>query len=147
MQQILFLANDSALSGLKAVAPIVYQESIVIPVGAGATATDLLAQIPAGECAAYGGQVVNKGCYDLLATIQYLDGADCDSCTVDTLALVPVEVIIPANSVFPLPLGFYQQISVVTVDSSEATVSNTTEVKLKYYSTYQPPCGGCPLAI
>jgi hypothetical protein len=63
------------------------------------------------------------------------------------LSTVDVELVIPANSVFPLPQGFHQQISVQTLDSSGAPIANTTEVKLKFYSQYQPQCGGCALAV
>lgn len=147
MQTIQFLTNSDASSSQKAVAPVVHQKSLTIAVNGGNTAQDLLPAIAAGSCAAYGGQVVNKGCYDVKATISYLDGADCDSCTVDTLSKVDVDVIIPANSVFSLPYGYHQQIKVVTLDSAGAAVANTTEVKLNFYSSYQPSCGGCVAAI
>jgi hypothetical protein len=147
MQTIQFLSNSDAASSLKAVAPVVHQAALTIAVGAGATAKDLLPAIAVGECAAYGGQIVNKGCYDIKATVEYLDGADCDSCTVDTLESVLVDVTIPANSVFPLPQGYHQKIEVVTLDSAGAPIANTTEVKLNFYASYQPSCGGCVKAI
>ena len=147
MQTIQFLSNSEAGASLKATAPIVHQEAFTVAVGAGAAPQDLLAAIAAGDCAAYGGQIVNKGCYDVKATISYLDGADCDSCTVDTLTKVDVDVVIPANSVFPLPAGFHQQIQVSTLDSAGAPIANTTEVKLNFYASYQPSCGGCVKAV
>lgn len=147
MQTIQFLSNTDSASAPKAVAPVVHQASLTIATGSGATAQNLLAAITTGDCAAYGGQVVNKGCYDVKATISYLDGADCDSCTVDTLAKVDVDVIIPANSVFPLPAGYHQQIKVVTLDAAGAPFANTTDVKLNFYASYQPACGGCVAAI
>jgi hypothetical protein len=147
MQTIQFLSNSEAGASLKATAPIVHQEALTVAVGAGAAPQDLLAVIPAGDCAAYAGQIVNKGCYDVKATISYLDGADCDSCTVETLTKVDVDVVIPANSVFPLPAGFHQGVKVSTVDSSGAAIANTTEVKLNFYSSYQPSCAGCVKAV
>jgi hypothetical protein len=147
MQTIQFLSNSEAGASLKASAPIVHQEALTIAVGAGVAPQDLLAAIAAGDCAAYAGQIVNKGCYDIKATVSYLDGADCDSCTVDTLVKVDVDLVIPANSVFPLPAGFHQQIQVSTLDSAGVAIANTTEVKLNFYASYQPSCGGCAKAV
>lgn len=146
MQSIQFFNSDSQ-SGLKAVAPVVHQNNLTIAVAAGSTAQDLLPAIAAGSCASYGGQVVNKGCYDIKLSITYLDGADCDSCTVDTLVTKIVDLIVPSNSVFPIPDGYYQQVQVSTVDSLGAAISNTTEVKVSLHSAYQPSCGGCVAAI
>jgi hypothetical protein len=147
MQTIQFLSNPESASAPKAVAPVVHQASLTMAVASGDVEQDLLEAVEAGSCAAYAGQIVNKGCYDIKATISYLNGADCDSCTVDTLSLVDVDLIIPANSVFPLPAGFHQQIKVVSLDSLGEPVANTTEIKLNFYSSYQPACGGCALAI
>lgn len=147
MQTIQFLATEGGSSAQKAVAPVVHQASLTVAVGSGAAAQDLLPAIAAGECASFAGQIVNKGCYDILATVSYLDGGDCDSCTVDTLETVDVELVIPANSVFPLPQGFHQQVAVQTLDSAGAPIANTTEVKLNFYSSYQPSCGGCSKAV
>ena len=147
MQTIQFLGTEGGSSTQKAVAPIVHQAALVVAVASGAAKQDLLPAIATGECAAFSGQIVNKGCYDILATVTYLDGADCDSCTVDTLDTVDVELTIPANSVFPLPQGFHQQIAVQTLDSAGVPFANTTEVKLNFYSSYQPSCGGCSKAV
>lgn len=147
MQQIQFLSSSNGSQNLKATAPIVNQESLTIAVGSGATAQDLLPAIAAGSCAAYGGQVVNKGCYDVKLVISYLDGADCDSCTVDTLVKKDVSLIVPSNTVFPIPDGYYQQVTAQVVDSNGAPFANTTEVKLSLHSAYQPSCGGCVAAI
>ncbi len=147
MQTIQFLATEGGSSTQRAVAPVVHQASLTMAVGSGAAKQDLLEAIAAGECAAFGGQIVNKGCYDILATVSYLDGSDCSDCTVDELETVEVEVTIPANSVFPLPQGFHQQIEVQTLDSAGAPIANTTEVKLNFYSSYQSSCGGCAKAV
>ena len=146
-QMISFLGNSSASCGTtRAVAPVVHQESLTIAVGAGAVYQDLLAELASGVCAADAGQIVNMGCYDIQVRATYLDGADCDNCTVDTLATVEVEVIIPANSAFPMPPGYVIQIEVQTVDSLGAPIANTTEQKTRYYGAYTPGCNGCPLA-
>lgn len=147
MQTIQFFNSDASSSSLKATAPVVNQKSLTIAIGTGATAQDLLPAIVAGDCAAYGGQVVNKGCYDLKLVITYLDGADCDSCTVDALVTKDVELVVPSNSVFPIPDGYYQQVTAQTVDSTGAAFANTTEVKVSLHSAYQPSCGGCVAAI
>jgi hypothetical protein len=145
MQSIQFFNSSSSSSSLVAVAPVVNQEYLTIAAGAGATPQDLLS-IPAGDCAAYGGQIVNKGCYDLQADITYLTGGDCDSCTVDTLTTEIVTIYIPANSVFPIPDGFYQLVQVSTVNSSKVAVANTTSVDVSLHSAYAPSCGGCVAA-
>lgn len=145
-QMISFLGNSSVTcSTARAVAPVVHQASLTIAVGAGAAYQDLLAAIASGACAADAGQIVNTGCYDLQVKATYLDGADCDNCTVDTIATVDVTVIIPANSAFPMPPGYVTQIQARTVNSSGVAVANTTEQKARYYGAYAPGCNGCPL--
>jgi hypothetical protein len=147
MQTIQFLATEGGSSTQRAVAPVVHQASLTMAVASGAAKQDLLEAIAAGECAAFGGQIVNKGCYDVLATISYLDGSDCSVCTTEELSTVEIELVIPANSVFPLPQGYHQQIEVQTLDSAGAPIANTTEVSLKFFSSYQPQCGGCEKAV
>ena len=135
-------------SGPKAVAPVVYQESLTIAVGTGATAKDLLPAIAAGECAADAGILHNKGCAPLRATVSYIDGgcdADGDGCAdagAAALEIVDIEVDIPANSAFPLPAGLVKQIKVATLDElGGALTANTSEQKLFWYSSYQ--AAGC----
>lgn len=146
-QMISFLGNSSAScsTSARAVAPVVHQDSLTIAVGAGASYQDLLAALATGACAADAGQIVNTGCYDLQVLATYLDGADCDGCTVDTIATVDVTVIVPANSAFPMPPGYVSRIQVRTIDSAEAAIANTTEQKARYYGAYAPGCNGCPL--
>jgi hypothetical protein len=147
MQTIQFLSASNGGQVLKATAPIVNQKNLTIAIGAGSSFSNLLPAIAVGQPAAYGGQVVNNGCYDVNLVITYLTGADCDECTVDTLSKVDVSIIVPKNSVFPIPDGFYQQVKATTVDSTGAAVANTTEVKLALHSAYQPSCGSSVLAI
>lgn len=145
-QMITFLSNaSSSCSTTRAVKPVVYQKSMTIAVGAGANLQDLQAQIATGQCAADAGQLVNKGCYDLLVSLTYLDGADCDNCTVDTLTTQVITIIVPANAAFPLPPGLITRLQVATVDSTGAQVANTTEQTVSWYSAYSPDCNGCVL--
>lgn len=145
-QMIQFLSTSSnSCNTSRAVAPVVHQARKTIAIGAGAAYSDLLAALASGVCAADAGQIVNTGCYDLMVKASYLDGADCDACTVDTLAVVEVELFVPKNSAFPLPPGFIKQIQVKTVDSTGADVSNTTTVNVSYYGAYAPSCNGCVL--
>lgn len=144
-QMIQFLAPASGSAGIRAVAPVVHQSALEIAVGAGAAPQDLLAAIASGEAAAHSGQVVNTGCYDVELAIQYVTGADCDSCTVDTLVLEEITVVVPKNSAFPLPEGLIAGITAVTVDSAGAPIANTTVQNLKFYGSYAPGCGGAVL--
>jgi len=147
MQMVQFLSASGSSGGCstRAVAPVVFQKNLNIAVAAGAVYQDLLALIATGSCAADAGQITNNGCYEVKLKITYLNGADCDSCTVDTLTKVDVEVVVPKNSSFPLPPGLVAQIQAQTVDSSGAAIANTTEQKLSWYSAYAPGCNGCTL--
>lgn len=140
--------GSAGATGPKAVAPIVHQESLTIEVAAGAAFQDLLAAIPAGDCAADAGVLNNKGCLPLRAKISYItggedcDGDGCPDAGSAALELVDIEVDIPANSAFPLPSGLIAQIQVATIDElGGALFANTSEQKLFWYSSYQP--AGC----
>jgi hypothetical protein len=146
MQSIQFFNSSSSSSSLVAVAPVVNQKYLTMAVGSGDTFQNLLV-IDAGECSAYGGQIVNKGCYEIEVEITYLTGGDCDSCTVDTLTTEVVTIFVPANSVFPIPDGFYQLVQVITVDSGKNAIANTTEVTVSLHSAYAPSCNGCVAAV
>lgn len=134
-------------SGPKAVAPVVFQESLIIAVGAGATAQDLLPAIAAGSCAADAGVLNNRGCSAVRATVSYIDnGGDCDGdgCSdsgAAALTIKDIPIDIPANSAFPLPAGLIKQIKVATIDAlGGAPFANTSENSLFWYSSYQPGC-------
>lgn len=143
-QLIQFLPTDGASGSCpKATAPVVTQGDLTVAVATGDVALDLLPQIASGSPAAFGGQVVNKGCHALLAAITYLDGDDCDECTTpDTLTPVVVNVTIPKNSAFPLPSGFISLIQVQTLDAAGAPVAVQVEQSVDFYSAYQPCCAG-----
>ena len=140
-----FSSSGSSCSTTRAVKPVVYQEKLTIAVGDGANRQDLLPQLATGACAADAGQIVNKGCYDILLSIEYLTGADCDNCTVDTVSPENVTITVPANSAFPLPPGLIYWMQVATVDSNGVEVANTTEQTVSWYSAYAPDCAGCVL--
>lgn len=146
-QLIQFLSTSSASGSCKkAIAPVVYQGDLTIAAATGATALQLLAPIAAGSPAAFGGQIVNKGCNSLLATINYLNGDDCDVCTSpDTLSVVPVTVVIPKNSAFPIPDGFLTGITVQTLDAAGVPVAVQVAQDVDFYSAFQPCCGSAVL--
>ena len=123
-QLISFLPSESGSGGCpKAIAPVVNQGALTIAVGTGSALQDLLPAIAAGSPAAFGGQIVNKGCYNVLVTATYLDGDDCDDCTTpDTLTGVPIVFSVPKNSAFPVPSGFITQIQVQALDSAGSPV-------------------------
>ena len=148
MNLIQFFNSGSSSSGsLRAVEPVVYQKYRTIATGTGASLQDLMPALAVGACAAYGGQIVNNGCYDLKITATYLEGDDCDSCTPDTLTTTPIEFYVPKNSVFPMPDGFYQKVQVQTVDSDRNAVSNTVDVKVSMHTSHVPNCSGCVQAV
>lgn len=145
MQMIQFLGADTSPNGVRAVAPIVHQSVLVAAVGSGAALQDVLPEIAADECAAHAGQVINTGCYDVKLTVSYLTGGDCDTCTVDVLTVEDLEITVPKNSAFPLPVGLVKQIQAQTLDSAGEPVANSTEQTVKYYGHYVPGCTGCTL--
>lgn len=124
----------------KATAPVVHQADETVAVGNGSAPITLL-EVAAASVAAFGGQIANKGCNDILATFNYLDGDDCDECTTpDTLTVVPVTVKIAAGTSFPLPEGFHSGGAFVTVDSAGLAVDVQVAQEVSYYSAYQPCC-------
>jgi hypothetical protein len=156
MQTIQFFNSSSAGSSLSASLPVVFQKFVTIAgsaatPGTGNVPSDLLPAIAAGSCAAYGGQIVNNGCYDLKADITYVVGGDCSNpgcaATASAYSKSVVSIYIPKNSVFPIPDGFYQQVQISSVDSAHAAIANTSDVVAQLHSSYSPSCGGCVPAI
>ena len=142
-QLIQFLPQEAAQGCPKAVLPVVNQGALDIAVGAGSALADLLPAIAAGDPAAFGGQVVVKGCHDLLLTISYLEGDDCDPCTEpDALTVTDVEITVPKNSAFPLPNGFITRVQAQALDSTGTPVDVQKAVEVDFYSAYQPCCNG-----
>lgn len=146
-QPIQFLPTQGSSDCPKAVAPVVHQEALEIAVGSGSSAADLLPAVTAGDPAASCCQVSNKGCNDVLLTVSYLDGDDCDPCTEpDALSAVDVEITVPKNSVFPLPPGFIVGITATALDSTGTAVDVQKAVDIQLYCGYQPCCNGAVLA-
>ncbi len=145
---ISFLPSDVGGACKKAVAPIILQETALFDATGADTGSVpvVVADVAAGDPAHYGGQIVTKGCKDVLVELQYLDGDDCEPCTdPDALVLVPVSVVVPANSSFPLPDGFWQDLTVTLVDDAAAPVdlTGTAVQPVMVYSCYTPECPEC----
>ncbi|MGL4977949.1 MAG: hypothetical protein ACRC5G_08035 [Cetobacterium sp.] len=91
------------------------------------------------------GQIQNKGCAWLQLTVNYLHGADCDDCTVDTETIISRQVLVPptGDGFWPLPEGLISTIDYVlgTVDGlGDFTPSaSTKETKIHWYS-YRTIC-------
>lgn len=147
-----FLSNASASCDRKAVAPAVFQESISLRAdasedGDGSAAVDLLPAIVAGNPAAYGGQVVNEGCATVLLDVTYLDGDDCNACSVDTLTPVVVQVTVKPDRAIDLPPGYVVQVQATSVDSTGTAVAVNANQEIEYQSCSQPCCNGSVLAV
>lgn len=144
MQMISFLPPVAAGAKCEAaVAPVVFQSADVIASGTGSSPI-VVADVVAGDPAYFGGQIVVRGCSDVLVQLNYLDGDDCQICTApDALALVARSLIIPANSSFPLPDGYWQDMSITAVDSTGAPQNVQTDVSVMTYSSHKPACPDC----
>lgn len=146
MSQLIQYLSSSSSSActLRATAPRVGQAKTTIAVASGATAVDLVPALASGAIPYAAGQLSNPGCADVQLTISYLNGADCDSCTADTVAPVAITVIVPAKSVFPLPEGLVTGIQYQTGSRDAAgvfTAANVTVAQpIEWYSYYQPCC-------
>jgi hypothetical protein len=149
MQAIQFFNSNTSTTGcLTAVAPVTYQSDVLVKTGTGSTGQDLLAVLPSGEPAAFGGQIINTGCFGLLATIFYLEGDDCDTCTTpDTLTVVKQQIKVPKATSFPIPDGFYTQINFQTIDVNGNPVDVTAEQTVSLYSSYKPNCPTCKVLV
>jgi hypothetical protein len=144
-QLISYLSTASSCStGIRATAPIVGQAKATIAVGSGSTATDLFTALATGATPYAGGQLSNPGCSDVQLTISYLNSADCDLCTSETITKTDVKVVVPAKSVFPLPEGLVAGIKYETGSRSSTgvfTAANVTVAQsIEWYSSYQPSC-------
>jgi hypothetical protein len=126
-----------------AVAPILFQYSAT---HAATDAVDesavvqAVAALAAGDAAYNGGQIVNKGCKDLILTVTFLGGDDCEVCTADTLTTVQETIIVPANSSLELPNAFWQAAEYVL---SSDIVDGEPNQDVYVYSAYAPACPEC----
>lgn len=135
-------AAASCSTAPKAVAPIITDETLTIAAGAGITAADVFLGT-AGDSAPYGGFVSKTlSCDAVKLVVSYLDGDDCDSCTVDTLTTVDVEITIPANATgVALPAGYISQITAQVVDSAGAAKNSTLGGDVQFTSSRAGACG------
>ena len=142
-----FLSSAGDACDKKAVAPLVWQESLSFRAdasedGDGTVVSDLLPAIAAGSPAAYGGTISNEGCCILQLVITYLDGQGCDPCVIDTLTTVDRTITVRPNVVMELPAGFISQITVQTVDSAGAAKAVTANQEIEYQACTVPCCSG-----
>ena len=127
-------------SGCKAaIEPILVQPAKEVLVEGDQAITDIVAGAT-GDPAPYGGAFVNKGCKDLIIDITYLVGGDCDGCNnPDTLATSVIPFTVPANSVTPIPDGFW---SLIAGGLEAAVPANQTQT-VSFLSCYTPDCPDC----
>ena len=143
MANIQFL--DSNKGGCKgAVLPTVIQEpQVTFDSTTDGTVATVVSGGKAGDAAPYGGTFINKGCEDLTATITYLVGSDCDSCTVDTLTTETIDWVIGANTASEIPNGFWTEISYVLANAA----ADAKLQMVSFQSCYTPDCPECSVLI
>lgn len=136
---------DSAKSGCKgAVLPVVVQETpITFNTTTDGTVATVITAGAAGDPAAYGGSFINKGCEDLNLTATYLSGSTCDSCDTETITTVDIDIVVPANTVFDIPAGFWTQLSYTLVNAATDVKPQT----VTFQSFYTPDCPECVVVI
>jgi hypothetical protein len=146
MQFLPYGQGDSVAScDVKAKAPKVGQTKTTVLPGAGATGGDILAPVASGGVPYHAGSFSNPSCADVELTITYLDGADCDECTTDTITTVTQVVQVGAGLSGKLPEGLISGITYRTGTIDDAgvfTAGNvTSKVSLNWSSSYTPCCG------
>jgi hypothetical protein len=151
-QLISYLSSPSQNCSVKAIAPVVGQSFINVAAASGATATDLFTTLATGAKPFASGQIQNATCGDLEVTLTYLDSQDCNLCTSETITTSVKTVIVPKNSVFPLPTGLISAASFKTGTQvgSTFTASNLNVAgNVTWYSEYQPGCAdsGCNVLV
>jgi hypothetical protein len=135
-------AAASCSTAPKAVAPVITDETLTIAPGAGIAAANVFLGV-AGDPAPYGG-FINKmlSCDAVKLVVSYLDGDDCDPCTVDTLTTVDVEITIPAGaSGVALPAGYIKKITAQVVDSAGVAKNSTLGGDVQFTSSRAGACG------
>ena len=135
-------ASASCSTAPKAVAPVIPDETLTIAPGAGNTAADVFLGV-ADDPAPYGGFIGKTlTCDAVKLVVSYLDGDDCDSCTVDTLTTVDVEITIPANATgVALPAGYITQITAQVVTSAGVAANSTLGGDVRFTSSRAGACG------
>jgi hypothetical protein len=148
MQSIQFSANYSGGATCKvATFPRVGQSTTTIAVGSGATPTDIFEALEAGDQAYLGGQIYkDSDCYGLRIEATFIGDSDCSTCPSSASPTTTTQTFdIPAGAVsFPIPEGFYQELTVTLLDSTGTPVNAASQaVKVGWYSTYTPSCPSC----
>lgn len=135
-------AASSCSTSPKAVAPVITDASLTIAAGAGNAAADVFAGT-SGDPAPYGGYVTKTlSCDAVKLVVTYLDGDDCDSCTVDTLTTVDETITIPAGATgVALPPGYITKITAQVVDSAGAAQNSTLGGDVRFTSSRAGACG------
>ncbi len=135
-------AAASCSSAPKAVAPLVTNETLTIAPGAGIAIGDLFVGV-ADDPAPYAGYVTKTlSCDAVKLVVTYLDGDDCDSCTVDTLTTVEETITIPAGaSGVSLPAGYISKITAQVVDSAGAPKNSAIGGEVQFTSSRAGACG------
>lgn len=135
-------AAASCSTAPKAVAPVITDETLTIAAGAGITAADVFAGV-SGDPAPYGGFVTKTlTCDAVKLVVSYLDGDDCDACTVGTLTTVDVTVTIPAGATgVALPAGYITKVTAQVVDSTGTAINSTLGGDVRFTSSRAGACG------
>ena len=135
-------AAQPGTSAPKAVAPLVTNVTLAIAAGAGTAAADVFAGT-VGDSAPYGGFVSKTlSCDAVKLVVSYLDGDDCDSCTVDTLTVVTQTITIPANAAgVQLPPGYITKVTAQVVDSAGTAKNSTLGGSVQFTSSRAGACG------
>lgn len=142
MAQIQLL--DAAKSGCKAATLPITVQPAMATYNSTTDGTTAVTIAPVGANAPYGGSFINKGCSDLIVTISFIVGGNCESCD-DPDALTTTDILwtIPANSISPIPDGFWTELEYVL-----ATAANDSKVQtVKFQSSYTPDCPTCAVLL
>lgn len=135
-------AAGSCSSTPKAVAPIITESKLTIAAGAGSTAANVYLGT-SGASAPYAGFVTKTlSCDAVKLVVTYLDGDDCDSCTVDTLTTVDVTITIPAGATgVALPEGYITKITAQVVNSAGVASNSALGGDVSFTSSRAGACG------
>ena len=135
--------NNSTNKGVckQATLPNYREGYLVAAVGTGSTPQELFV-LNEGDMPFTEGAVSNLSCYDILLTVSYIVGGDCDNCTVDTHTIEDVNYTVPKNTEkYPLPEGgLISGVHFTALDAEGNPVDVTTEVKEFYRFVGEPSC-------
>lgn len=136
--------STDTTSCVKAIAPEILQGKQTIATGTGSAAAILFDR--AGLTGAEYVELTVTGCNDVLFTINYLDGADCDSCTPDTIVEVAQNLLVRKGETRVLPQGLVADITYVAVDTAGVAFDVLTDTDVSFYAVaYASPCCASPI--